>query len=109
MSTYQDLKTKALSLRQKYSQFEQQTYGKEWTREQLVQGLVGDVGDLVKLTQARSGIRQIPDAEQKFQHELADCLWSLIVIADAYDLDLEKAFYQTMDELEQKLDRTLEQ
>ena len=63
-------------------------------------GFVGDVGDLMKLIIAESGVRDIPDARQKLEHELADCLWSVLVLADAYGVDLEKAFTQTMDDLE---------
>ncbi|HOU13281.1 MAG TPA: MazG nucleotide pyrophosphohydrolase domain-containing protein [Anaerolineae bacterium] len=66
-------------------------------------GFVGDVGDLVKLVMAQSGRRMIPDAESKLAHELADCLWSIIVLADVHNVDLEKAFGQTMDDLENYL------
>lgn len=101
--SFQDLRQRALTIRQKYAEFEQQQHGREWSREQLVQGFVGDVGDLVKLTMAVDGARHIPDAQAKLRHELADCLWSLIVIAEKYDVDLEAAFGETMDELEEKL------
>ena len=33
---------------------------------------------------AASGVRDIPDARRKLEHELADCLWSVLVLADAY-------------------------
>jgi NTP pyrophosphatase (non-canonical NTP hydrolase) len=58
------------------------------------------VGDLVKLVMAQNGRRNISDAEKKLEHELADCLWSVIVLAKAHDIDLEQAFLQTMDDLE---------
>jgi NTP pyrophosphatase (non-canonical NTP hydrolase) len=37
--------------------------------------------------------------------ELADCLWSVMVLADAYDVDLESAFVRTMGELNDGLSR----
>ena len=49
---------------------------------------------------AQAGIRAIPDADRKLAHELADCLWSILVLAQAYDVDIEHAFLQTMDEHE---------
>jgi NTP pyrophosphatase (non-canonical NTP hydrolase) len=49
---------------------------------------------------AREGIRTIPDAEHKLAHELADCLWAILVLARIYGVDLEQAFVQTMDDLE---------
>ena len=36
-------------------------------------------------------------------HELADCLWSVLTLADAYDVDLAAAFTSTMDELDEVL------
>jgi NTP pyrophosphatase (non-canonical NTP hydrolase) len=48
-------------------------------------------------------IRRIPDADQKLAHELADCLWSVLVLSELSSVDLERAFLQTMDELEQFL------
>lgn len=66
-------------------------------------GFVGDVGDLMKLVLAHKGIRDIPNARAKLAHELADCLWSLLVLAQQYDIDLEQAFVETMDALEMQL------
>ncbi len=65
------------------------------------------IGDLVKLVLAQSGRRTIPDAESKLAHELADCLWSIIVLADAHGVDLEQAFLQTMDDLENHIKKNL--
>ena len=66
-------------------------------------GFVGDVGDLMKLVMAQSGVRKIPDVESQLAHELADCLWSLLVLSQMCGTDLEHAFLQTMDDLEQYL------
>lgn len=100
---FSDLIQRALSIRELYREFEQQHYGASWTNEELALGFVGDVGDLAKLVMAQSGRRMIPDAESKLAHELADCLWSIIVLADAHGVDLENAFERTMDDLENYL------
>ena len=102
--TFQQIISKALEVRKKLSLFEKQKYGREWTREELVQGFVGDIGDLSKLVQAKNGVRDIQGVDKRMKHELADCLWSIIAIADAYDIDLEQSFNETMIELEKKLD-----
>jgi hypothetical protein len=39
---------------------------------------VGDVGDLMKLVMAKEGAREIQDVDEKLQHELAACLWSVL-------------------------------
>lgn len=100
--TFQQLISKAKEIRKKYSQLEKEKYGREWSPEELVQGFVGDVGDLSKLIQAKNGVRDIENVDEKLKHELADCMWSVIVIADAYDIDIEQAFSNTMDELEDR-------
>jgi NTP pyrophosphatase (non-canonical NTP hydrolase) len=89
-----------MEVRRQYAALEEARYGRAWTREEVVQGFVGDVGDLVKLAMARSGVRHIPDAGEKLAHELADCLWSVLVLSELYGVDLEAAFLQTMAELE---------
>lgn len=94
---------RALSVRKLYREHEQKSYGTPWTNEELALGFVGDVGDLVKLVMAQNGRRIIPEAKDRLAHELADCLWSVIVLADAHGVDLEKAFSRTMDDLENTL------
>ena len=100
---FRDLVQRAVDVRQQYAELEERKYGRAWTREEVIQGFVGDVGDLVKLAMAHSGIRNIPDAKQKLAHELADCLWSVLVLSEMYGVDIEHAFLQTMDELEQHI------
>lgn len=95
------LTQRAMEIRQGYAALEQILYGRSWTDEEIALGFVGDVGDLMKLIQARNRVRAIPDAEQKLGHELADCLWSVLVLAQTYGIDLEATFLATMDELEQ--------
>ncbi|MFZ5496374.1 MAG: MazG nucleotide pyrophosphohydrolase domain-containing protein [Verrucomicrobiota bacterium] len=73
-----------------------------WTREEVMQGFVGDVGDLMKLVMAKAGARRADEADRKLAHELGDCLWSVLVLARLYQVDLEKEFLRTMDELEDK-------
>lgn len=59
-------------------------------------GFVGDVGDLAKLVQGKAGVRPTPDLDEKLAHELADCLWCVLTLADEYGIDLESAFVRTM-------------
>jgi NTP pyrophosphatase (non-canonical NTP hydrolase) len=62
-----------------------------------------DVGDLAMLVQASQGVRQVPDFDKALGHELIDCLWSVIALADRLGINLETASTQTMDELDQAL------
>lgn len=94
---------RAREIRSKYAAFEVRQTGKKWTTAQTAEGLVGDIGDLLKLVQAKQGIRPTKDVDRKLAHELSDCLWSILVIADEYGIDMEEAFMQAMDELEKKV------
>ncbi len=91
---------RAMEIRQLFSQYEQQSFGRTWTREEVALGFVGDVGDLSKLILAANGVRNIPDVHEKLAHELSDCLWSVMVLAKLHDIDLEQAFISTMNNLE---------
>jgi NTP pyrophosphatase (non-canonical NTP hydrolase) len=91
---------RALEVRQEYAELEKEKHGRSWTTQEIVLGLVGDLGDLAKLVMAAEGMRSIPDARQKLAHELADCLWSILVLSRLYGIDLEAAFLRTMDQLE---------
>src|ERR1700749_3891095 len=94
---------RALASRGKFADYETRTYGREWTTEELTLGLMKDVGDLAMLVQASEGVRQVTDLNSALGHELSDCLWSVITLADRLGIDLQAAFAQTMDELDKQL------
>lgn len=98
---------RARTVRRKYADFETARNGKPWTDEQIALGFVVDVGDLMRLIQEYHHLRgSDSDAvvKEKLAHELADCLWCVIVLADQYDIDLQAAFMKTASELEAYLD-----
>ena len=103
MTGFAELVQRAKEVREQYADLEKARYGRDWTREEIMLGFVGDVGDLSKLILANEGVRQIADAKNQLAHELSDCLWSVIVLADLYDIDLETAFLNTMDSLERHI------
>ena len=98
-----ELTARALQIRERFAAAERARNGREWTPEQIMQGFVVDVGDLMRLVMAKSGARHVDDADLKIGHELADCLWSVLVLAQLHGVDLEREFVRTMDELEVKL------
>jgi NTP pyrophosphatase (non-canonical NTP hydrolase) len=89
----------AMELRELFAALETRLHGRPWNATEIALGFVGDVGDLAKLIQASAGIRNVPDLEPKLAHELADCLWCVLVLADQLGVDLESAFSTTMAEL----------
>lgn len=63
-----------------------------------------DVGELMELVMAKEGLRPGPaDLDARLAHELADCLWSVLVVAKLYGVDLEQAFLECMDAIEGRL------
>lgn len=100
---FHDLIERALHIRQQDAELAQARYGRSWETDEIALGFVGDVGDLAKLVLVQNGVRAIPEARAKLAHELSDCLWSMIVLADRYGIDLESAFLENMDALEQQI------
>ena len=105
MTDFDTLMNRAMQIRALYQEFETSHYGKSWTREEIMLGFAGDVGDLAKLVMANEGVRQIDEPHEKLAHELADCLWSLLVLSKLYSVDLETAFMRTMTERENHLNQ----
>lgn len=103
-----ELQASAQSVRALYAHVENERYGRTWSPEEIMLGFVGDVGDLAKLVQGKAGVRPHPDLDEALAHELADCLWSVLVLADTYGVDLEKAFGLTMASLTAHLEQMAE-
>ncbi|MFF9512393.1 nucleotide pyrophosphohydrolase [Streptomyces sp. NPDC014724] len=95
-----ELLHQAMRVHDRYDQLNMQERGRVWTREEFMLGFVGDVGDLAKLVMAEEGARDVPGGRAALEHELAGCLWSVLILAHRYDVDLEAAFRHTMAELD---------
>ncbi|SDT26807.1 MazG nucleotide pyrophosphohydrolase domain-containing protein [Actinopolymorpha singaporensis] len=86
-----------------YDELNHKERGRTWNREEFMLGFVGDVGDLAKLVMAQEGAREMPGGREVLHHELADCLWSVLVLAKLYDVDLDTEFRRTVGELEEAI------
>lgn len=104
--TLQQAQQRALEVREKYAQLESKR-GTEWSNIDIMLGFVTDIGELSELVAAKSGKRPIENLDEKLAHELSDCLWSVLVLAAKFDVDIEKEFAKTMDQLDDKIDRKL--
>lgn len=87
-----ELTKKAVEIRRKYEKANRRRGYKTWSVTDYFQGFVGDVGDLGKVIMAQNNLRQYKNQKQKLAHELSDCLWSLLVIAEALGINLEREF-----------------
>lgn len=99
---FQDITNRAVEVRRKYDALNA-SRGVAWNEQNLMSGFVGDVGDLSKIIMAKHGLRDMDNIDEKLAHELSDCLWSVLVIADKYGIDLAAEFTKTMDQLEARI------
>lgn len=99
----QKLINRAMDLRNQYEKKEKQLYGSPATDEDIAQGFLGDVNNLVKFVRAQHGKANVANSTEKLGSQLSHCLWSVIVLARMYNIDLEQSFMETMDKLENHL------
>lgn len=99
MSDIKDLQKKAMEINRKYAELEKKKGQDPWTVQQLAQRYSGDVHELIELLEGKGA------PENKLSHELGDCLWSVLVIAYKLGIDVEQAFWKTMAELDERLDK----
>jgi NTP pyrophosphatase (non-canonical NTP hydrolase) len=99
-----ELQKRAMDVRQRYAALNQKDGHDVWDAKAYAMGFAGDFGDLMKLVMAKENLRHVDDVDAKLRHELADCLWCLLVLAEKYQVNLEDAFLHTMDELDKRID-----
>ncbi|MGW2052726.1 nucleotide pyrophosphohydrolase [Streptomyces sp. NPDC001840] len=102
-----ELRDRALRVHDLYDRLNLHERGRVWTREEFMLGFAGDVGDLAKLVMAEEGAREVAGGRQALEHELADCLWSVLILSYRYGVDLEAAFLRTMTELDRAISAKL--
>lgn len=101
---FEEMSDRAMEIREKYTKLEEQKTGQSWSRQEIAQGFAGDVGELMKIVMAKEGRRGLKsDIDESLRHELADCLWSILVLARKYDIDLSQVFMEEMDKLEERI------
>lgn len=105
---FKEIISKALEVRKKYSELEVKKKGKAWTNSQIMDGFVVDVGELMEIVMAKEGARDLENVDEKLAHELSDCLWSIIVLADKYGVNLEESFTRTMDQLDNRIESEMD-
>ncbi len=100
---FKNLIERAMEIKGKYEKLEIKNYGRKRNRIEQMAGFTTDVGELTELVMSKEGVRKIDDADKKLAHELSDCLWCVLILAQEYGVDIEKEFMKTMDELEKRI------
>lgn len=103
---FSDVIASAIAIRDHYNELQTVDGNKIWSAQDRTAGLVGDVGDLSKLVMAKYGLRRGPqDIDAALEHELSDCLWSVLVIANELNIDIESAFTKWVNEMHTRIER----
>lgn len=84
-----------------YNELKEKKRENAWHAREYAEGLVGDASDLLKLILKHQKYPE-KNGHNKIKHELADCLYSIIIIAQELNIDLEKEFLINIDYLKQK-------
>lgn len=100
---FEDLVKRAEEIRVQYDRLNTMKHGGPWNQQARMAGFVADVGELSEIIMAKHGLRDMNDVDAKLAHELSDCLWSVLVLAQAYNIDLAAEFMKTMDKLEDRI------
>jgi NTP pyrophosphatase (non-canonical NTP hydrolase) len=101
MSDIIKLQQRAMEIKRRYDELNKVQEGQPRDAKKMAHGFKKDVEDLVDILEAKKL------DQRKLSHELADCLWSVLVIARKVDVDIERAFWTTMLELDNRLDGEL--
>lgn len=64
--------------------------------------LMTDFGELVEQVMAKEKYRDGEDVDQKIQHELADCLWALLMLAKKLNIHMEEAYVQMVNDVKKR-------
>lgn len=73
--------------------------GGYWSSLSMLAALVEEVGELARLINAELGIKPQKSSELRssMSEELGDCLFSLICIANSYNIDLKTSLDQVLE------------
>lgn len=103
-SDFEQLQDKALFVKNYYKEKQKAKGMTAWTTSDYMAGFVADVGELSELIMAKKGIRNIENVDEKIEHELCDCLYSIFNLADELDIDLKTVFGKNMDALTKRIE-----
>jgi NTP pyrophosphatase (non-canonical NTP hydrolase) len=103
MSDLNDLLRRTEQIREKYDELNALNGRETWRIRDYAMGFVGDVGDLMKLVLAKENILDKPDVDDRLAHELADCMYSILILSEHYGVDLSREFEKKLETITQKV------
>lgn len=88
----EDLQAIAHRIKQTNVALQIRSVGRPWTTSETMLGFTNDVGTLSRLVMEEAQLRPArADLAASIEHEIADCLWSILTLADELNVDVEAA------------------
>ncbi|MBI1973691.1 hypothetical protein HYS54_02660 [Candidatus Micrarchaeota archaeon] len=78
---------------------------KQWDAFQRVTDLLEEAGEVAAEVKAINGMKQRKGSREALALELADTLYSIMAIANYYDIDLESVFKAKVDKYTQRFSK----
>jgi NTP pyrophosphatase (non-canonical NTP hydrolase) len=109
--TLKNAQALAIDVKDLYDRLNKKSDQSLWSAEDYLSGLMGDIGDLHKLLMAKNNKRSYKGKDmtldQAIEHEMADIVWSILVLAKMHNVDIDKAFSDTMTKLKTDIEKKL--
>lgn len=87
----QEIKERALKIREQYHQLEKTHHDSGWTVEEDALAFLTDAGLVGRYTMSQQGRWPKVDTNSELQHKLGECIWWLTVLADRMEIDLNES------------------
>lgn len=101
--TFDEMISRSIKIKKLYASKNAADGHKNWTAGDYLAGMMKDMGDLSKLIMVKENLRSMDgDIDAKLAHEIGDCFWSLVVIADELSIDPKVAFASMLREVEER-------
>lgn len=95
---------RALAIQKKYRVQNSNEGRVDWDVVDYAAGFNADVGQLTKLIMAKGNRRGMQgDVDKMLQHELGDCLWSIIILCNELGFKPEACLETALKDLEERL------
>ena len=101
--TLKELNERTRKIKQGYESLRKSRGENVWLTSDYAQGLVGDVGDLMKLVSERRRKGGSKKLDRAIAKELSDCFYMIVAMSQELNIDLVKEYEINLEFLEQQL------
>lgn len=100
----QDLMNRAEEIRVKYEESNAKNGRDAWRIRDYTMAFAGDLGALTKVVMTKENLREDPEADAKLGSKLSDCLNDILILANYYNIDLEKEYLAKLELIDRHIE-----